>query len=253
MENRHDYAIFLPYLIQRVISRPRWREELSTFVTEGIEELRMETAGFPNGLRISANWALNWWGFQQFVNTLIDLGATDEEAGKAMKSKYRAIVSEHLKQQASAIANDSPASIMFEVLGERLSAGAIRVEGLDRQPSGTRGKLVGKLRKELDTVHIFPNTALEIIASHFRTVGQRMPFTERGMRDSLVEEGLIEKSDAQRYTTQIRLQGGGRRQAWSFSRKTFEDRCGPDWGEDRDEGQADRTAVCAPDVVSSGE
>jgi hypothetical protein len=220
--NRHDYATFLPYLIQLTISDPDWRDEFQTFVESAAEKFKKETLSLSNGLRISGNWALNAWGFRQFLKTLADLKVLNKDGITAMQKEYLKGVTEHLREQSNIITNQSPAMVMFEVLGEKLATGAVSIDDLS-QIQGRRGRLVGKAK--LETVYIFPNATMELLASHFRQLGQRIPFTAKTLRDALADEELIQKGE-KRWTSQVRVSGGNRQQGWQFARKVFEERCG---------------------------
>jgi hypothetical protein len=219
--NRHEYATFLPYLIQLTIASPDWRDEFRASVEAAAEKFKKETLSLSNGLRISGNWALNAWGFEQFLKTVFDLGVLNKDGITAMQKEYMKGVTEHLREQSNTIVNQSPAVVMFEVLGEKLATGAISIDGLP-QVQGRKGRLVGKVK--LETVYLFPNATMELLASHFRQLGQRIPFTAKTLRDALADGGYIQKGE-KRWTAQVRV-SGERQQGWEFSRKTFEDRCG---------------------------
>lgn len=221
-KKRDQYAAFLPHLIRLVISRPAWKKDFRAFVERAAEMFQRQTGSMPNGVRIAANWALNAWGFSRFLDALGHLGVLDKAGVEAMHRQYQRIVAGHLRDQRKSITSESPAMIMFGVLGEKLTRGSVYIEGLG-QRQGNRGTLVGKVK--LGIVYLFPNATMGLLVSHFRQLGQRIPFSPKTLRDALAKEGLIEK-DHDRWTTQVRVTGGNRQQGWGFSRKLFEEKCG---------------------------
>lgn len=53
-QNRSVYSMFLPGLIQMVLSKADWKQYCRQFVDEKIQALSSETLGLSNGLRIAS-------------------------------------------------------------------------------------------------------------------------------------------------------------------------------------------------------
>ena len=63
MNRRNEYRMFLPALIEWLISDPTWKETFKRFIDERTEVFHKKASGISNGLRIVSNWALNALGF----------------------------------------------------------------------------------------------------------------------------------------------------------------------------------------------
>jgi hypothetical protein len=211
--------MFLPGLILMVISRPKWKKWLKDFVEQRLAEFNEETRGLSNGLRIASNWALNALGFHMFLDYLAKLGAIDRNRKRRMEREYGSIVRSHLRDQANQLLNESPSEVFFRIIGQKGSAGAVTVTGLNGFKSRTQGRIIGFAKDR--SVMIFPDVAMEVLASHFRAVGQRMPFTKSSLRDSLAQEGLIARPREGRWARQVRVEGGQRVQVWDFDLENF--------------------------------
>jgi hypothetical protein len=218
-DNRPRYPMFLPGLIQMVISRPGWKNWLKTFVEQKLAEFDQETRGLSNGLRIASNWALNALGFHMFLDYLAKLGAIDRNRKRRMEREYGSIVRSHLRDQANRLLNESPSEVFFRIIGQKVSAGAVTVTGLNGFKSRTQGRIIGFAKDQ--SVMIYPDVAMEVLASHFRAVGQRMPFTKSSLRDSLAQDGLIARPKEGRWARQVRVEGGQRVQVWDFDLENF--------------------------------
>jgi hypothetical protein len=218
-DNRPRYPMFLPGLIQMVISRPKWKESLKDFVEQRLAEFNEETRGLSNGLRIASNWALNALGFHMFLDYLAKLGAIDRNRKRRMEREYGSIVRSHLRDQANRLLNESPSEVFFRIIGQKISAGAVTVTGLNGFKSRTQGRIIGFAKDR--SVMIFPDMAMEVLASHFRAVGQRMPFTKSSLRDALAQEGLIARPKEGRWARQVRVEEGRRVQVWDFELENF--------------------------------
>lgn len=223
-QNRSVYGMFLPGLIQMVISNRDWKSIIRQFVDEKIELLASDTQGLSNGLRIAANWSLNWLGFELFLDYLHSLDVINDAQKEHMASEYEQIARGHLRMQASEMQNESPVNVMFRILGQKLSTGSISISGL-HQGSSDRGKAVGIAKDAENLVQLYPDILLETLSSHFKAVGQRMPFTKNALRDALAQEGLIEKASNGRWTKQIRGSAGRRFQVWEFETSRFKACC----------------------------
>lgn len=223
-QNRSLYRMFLPGLIQMVLSNRNWREIMRQFVDEKISLLDGETRGLSNGLRIASNWALNWLGFNLFLDYLSGLGVIDELRKAEMTDEYEAIVRKHLQAQALEMQSQNSVSIMFRVLGQKLAVGTVSISGLNG--SSDRGKLVGVAKESGRLIQIYPDILLEALTGHFKAVGQRTPFTKSALRDALAQEGLIGKASNGRWTRQVRGTDGRRFNVWEFEAGSFLARCG---------------------------
>lgn len=223
-QNKSVYRMFLPGLLKMVISNRDWRSIIRQFVDEKIELLASDTRGLSNGLRIASNWALNWLGFELFLDYLHGLDVINEAERAVMAAEYEQIARDHLRMQVSEMQSESPVSIMFRILGQKLSTGMISIPGL-HDASSDRGKVVGVAKDPENVVQVYPDIMLETLSSHYRAVGQRMPFTKNSLRDALAQEGLIEKASNGRWTRQIRGSAGRRFQVWEFEAGQFRACC----------------------------
>lgn len=223
-QNRSVYSMFLPGLIQMVLSKADWKQYCRQFVDEKIQALSSETLGLSNGLRIASNWALNWLGFELFLACLVCLGVIDDVKSVQMSVEYEEVARRHLQRQASEMQSESSVSVMFRILGQKLAAGTISISGL-RGSASDRGKIVGVAKDSENLVQVYPDILLETLSSHFKAVGQKLPFTKNALRDALAQEGLIEKASNGRWTRQVRSIAGRRFQVWEFEAGQFQARC----------------------------
>ena len=231
-QSRDRYRSFLPGLIHMVISQPNWKLTFRDLV-EGFTELFLaEITGVSNGFRLASNWALNAWGFHQFVAFLVTLKVIDEPTAGQMQEEYKEIAIANLKEHAERLSQENPVSLFFEGLGERIAAGEVFVDGLP----GTlkTGQQVGVAKPQQGMVDILCDPAIEAITKHLRTTGQKCP-TKTVLRDALAGEKLISRVKEGRWTVQVRLADGARRQAWEINLNEFVRRCNLDSGEHGDE------------------
>ena len=179
-------------------------------------------ANLSNGTRVASNWALNSYGFELFVRYSKHLGIIDDQRGQDLLDEYRQIVSDHITSHADRLMLQDPVEVFFQVLSQKFATNAVRVKDLSDQNSG---RLIGKIRDNGNIVCLFPDSALEVIYRHFRSVGQRLPFTKETLRNALYRENLIIRSGAGRVAHQVRM-NGSRLQAWQFEANQFKTRCG---------------------------
>ena len=223
-QNRSLYPMFLPGLLQMAILDEDWKSNIREFVNQKIQLLLADTLLLSNGLRIASNLALNWLGFALFLDYLECLEVVDKMKLSTMAAEYEQIARNHLRMQVSEMQSESPVSIMFRILGQKLATGTISIPGLHEALSD-RGKVVGVAKNEENVVQIYPDILLETLSSHHRAVGERMPFTKNSLRDALAQEGLIEKASNGRWTKQIRGSAGRRFQVWEFEAGRFRACC----------------------------
>ncbi len=221
-EMRHAYPMFLPGLIQMVLSRPGWKEWFKTFVDKKIVELAEETRGLSNGLRIASNWALNALGFHLFLSYLAKLGVINRNERRRMEREYDAIVRSHLRDQANKLQNESPAEVFFRIMGQKMASGSASITGLNGAESKPRGRSFGLVKGP--SVMVLPDVTMEVLSAHFRGVGQRMPFTKNSLRNALAQAGLIARPKEGRWARQVRVEDGRRIQAWDFDLQEFKTR-----------------------------
>jgi hypothetical protein len=69
---------------------------------------------------------------------------------------------------------------------------------------------------------IFPDVVMEILAAHFRAVGERCPFTKNSLRNALLQGGLIMRPQKGRVAKQVREESGRRVRVWDFALGDFE-------------------------------
>jgi hypothetical protein len=191
-------------------------------VAEIIESLRESIAGLSNGTRVASNWALNAFGFELFVRYSQQLGVIDDQQGQDLLNEYHQIVADHIKVHADRLMLQDPLEVFFQVLSQKFAVGTVRVEGL---PDQNTGRLIGKVRDYGNIVCLFPDPTLEVLHGHFRSVGQRLPFTKETLRDALDRENLIIRYGHGRVAHQVRM-NGSRLQAWQFDAIEFKTRCG---------------------------
>ena len=139
-----------------------------------------------------------------------------------MLAEYKKIMMEHISAHAERLQVQEPTEIFFRVLSQKFATGAARVIGLTDQNGG---KLLGKLRDSGNIVCLFPDPTLEVINSHFRSMGQRLPFSKETLRDALSRANLLIRSGPGRVTHQVRVDGN-RLQTWQFNTDQFKTRCG---------------------------
>lgn len=218
------YRMFLPGLISMVISKKDWKLLLRQFVEEKTQLLSADTQGLSNGLRVASNWALNWLGFELFLDYLLCLGVINTDKKATMTIEYEALVKIQLQRQIIQIKSESPVDVMFRILGQKLSGGTISIPGLYGEALD-RGKIVGIAKLSENGVYVYPDILMEIIAGHFRATGQKLPFPKNSLRDALARNGLIGKSENGRWTRQIRTEESRRSNMWFFAADDFKTRC----------------------------
>jgi len=219
---RGDYRTLIPSLLQWLLSQDGWLEQFEKQVTEGIESMRGYVANLSNGTRVASNWALNSYGFELFVGYSKHLGIIDDQRGQDLLAEYRSIMADHLSVHADRLMLQDPVEVFFQVLSQKYATSSIRIKDMSDQNSG---RLIGKIRDNGNIVCLFPDPTLEVIYRHFRSVGQRLPFTKETLRDALDRESLIIRSGPGRVTHQVRM-NGSRLQAWQFDANQFKTRCG---------------------------
>lgn len=224
LENRHLYRSFMPGLIHNVISDPAWKENFRELVDRKVTEFHPLTGDLPNGLRISLNWALNHLGFYIFTRYIRDLGVIDDDEQSELLHEYDEIVTDHIQRHTERLAQDDPVSLMFSILGQKLEAGQVSVLNLDGT-TGARGKTVGAADIQRGLVRLHPDLLMETLNGHYRSLGLRMPFSKKALRDGLARAGLIVSSNG-RWTHQVRGEGGVRFNAWELPANIFKERCG---------------------------
>jgi hypothetical protein len=222
--NRGEYSSFLPGLIQSVIAAPDWRTSFRDFMGVTTGSFRPEVKGLSNGLRIASNWALNAWGFHQFVRFLVRLGVIDDAVAREMEEEYRAIAIANIREHASRIVQEDPVNVFFEILGERIAAGDVFVNGL---PGTLKlGTQIGVAKPRDGAVYIFPDPAVGSVVSHLRGANKRCALTKMSLRDALAGEALIKRVKEGWWTVQVRLADKTRHQAWRIDLEEFKRRSG---------------------------
>jgi hypothetical protein len=219
---RDEYRMLIPGLLQWLLSQNDWLAHFERRVAEGIEDMRSSVANLSNGTRVASNWALNAFGFELFVRYSQHLGVIDDQRGQDLLNEYRQIVADHITTHADRLMLQDPVEVFFQVLSQKFAIDAVGVKDLPDQNSG---QLIGKTRDNGNIVCLFPDPTLETIYRHFRSVGQRLPFTKEALRDALDRENLIIRSGAGRVAHQVRM-NGSRLQAWQFDANQFKSRCG---------------------------
>ena len=226
MNRRNEYRMFLPALIEWVISDPTWKETFKRFIDERTEVFHKKASGISNGLRIASNWALNALGFDLFIRFIRVVGIVDEANRKVLLAEYYKIVLNHLAEHALKLQSQNPVEAFFSIIGQKIATGAVVISDLmDITAVRSSGKLIGKVKTTSNLVCIFPDIAIEHIVRHYRAIGQKASFTKDTLKDALVREGLIVRPATGRVTTQVRL-SGDRLQAWQFNTDEFKRRCG---------------------------
>jgi hypothetical protein len=215
-----EYRMFLPSLIQMVISEPEWEQRAKELITAAVDSYMRETDGLPNGLRVAGNWALNGLGFTFFLRFLEHLHVLKKTQQQELWKEYDQIVRNHLKEQSLVLQLDSPVEIFFRVITEKMALGSICIRGLKGADQKVHGKVIGEAKAK--EVMLFPDATMEILFDHYRAVGQHLPFSKNSLRDALARDGLISQSEQGRYSVQFRGHDGLRHQGWSFDRRPFE-------------------------------
>ena len=223
---RHLYPMFLPGLIRSVIAKTDWGDQFKAHLHDMRKILSSHASELSNGLRICSNLALNSFGFQVFINYLAELGTITGAKRHQMASEYLEIVVRLLERQVDDLSNHSPVETFFQIIGQRICASAVTVLNLWERGGTAKGKIIGKARNEENTVFIFPDLAMEVVASHFTAIREPMPFTKKTLRDAFAREKMITQSNPGRWTSQVRGIKGDRHQAWKFDLREFIDRCG---------------------------
>ena len=219
---RGEYRMLIPGLLQWLLSQPDWQARFQADVDQLTERLREQVAALSNGTRVASNWALNAFGFGLFVQFSLQLGVITDEQSAEMLAEYKKIMMEHISAHAERLQVQEPTEIFFRVLSQKFATGAARVIGLTDQNGG---KLLGKLRDSGNIVCLFPDPTLEVIHGHFRSLGQRLPFSKDTLREALSRADLLIRSGPGRVTHQVRVDGS-RLQAWQFNTDQFKTRCG---------------------------
>ena len=214
-----QYAMFLPGLIQMVISNENWETAFSDFVSKKISEYHT-AAEFSNALRVAANLALNHAGFDMFVKYQGRLGVIDQSEANAMLEKHDSIAKSYLQIHAETFKAENPVEILFRVLGEKFATSSIR---LLNDPNTSNGRVIGK--KSETSVFLFSDTLMEVLAAHYRSRGQKVHFGKDALKDALIQDGLLKKANEERWARQIRGETGMRVQAWEFDAEEFRQRC----------------------------
>jgi hypothetical protein len=219
---RSEYRMLIPVLLQWLLARSDWQVRFQADVDQLTERLREQVAALSNGTRVASNWALNAFGFGLFVQFSLQLGVITDEQSAEMLAEYKKIMMEHISAHAERLQVQEPTEIFFRVLSQKFATGAARVIGLTDQNGG---KLLGKLRDSGNIVCLFPDPTLEVIHGHFRSLGQRLPFSKETLREALSRADLLIRSGPGRVTHQVRVDGS-RLQAWQFNTDQFKTRCG---------------------------
>ena len=219
---RSEYRMLIPVLLQWLLARSDWQVRFQADVDQLTERLREQVAALSNGTRVASNWALNAFGFGLFVQFSLQLGVINDEQSAEMLAEYKKIMMEHISTHAERLQVQEPTEIFFRVLSQKFATGAARVIGLTDQNGG---KLLGKLRDSGNIVCLFPDPTLEVIHGHFRSLGQRLPFSKETLREALSRADLLIRSGPGRVTHQVRVDGS-RLQAWQFNTDQFKTRCG---------------------------
>jgi hypothetical protein len=219
---RDEYRMLIPGLLQWLLSQNSWLEQFEKRVTEIVESLRRYVANLSNGTRVASNWALNAFGFELYVRYSRHLGVIDDQQGQDLLNEYHQIVVDHISAHADRLTLQDPVEVFFQVISQKFAVGAAKVKDL---PEQNTGRLIGKMRDKGNIVCLFPDPTLELIYGHFRSVGQRPPFTKETLRDALDRANLIIRSGHGRISHQVRMDGS-RLQAWQFDANQFKARCG---------------------------
>ena len=139
-----------------------------------------------------------------------------------MEREYDAIVRSHLRDQASKLQNESPTEVFFRIIGQKMASGGACVTGLTEAGLKPRGRSFGFVKGQ--SVMVLPDVAMEILWTHFRGVGERMPFTKNSLRNALAQAGLIARPKEGRWARQVRGENGKRIQVWDFGLEEFKTR-----------------------------
>ena len=221
-QRREEYRVLIPGILEWLLSQAGWFEYFSGNVAENIDGLRKKVCDLSNGTRVASNWALNAFGFELFVRYSEYLGVIDEHRSQDMMAEYRAILENFIEAQAGRLMLRDPVELFFQVLSQKIATNAVQIKGLVDHDTG---RIIGKTRNDSNIVCLFPDPTLEIIHGHFRSVGQRLPFTKETLRSALEREALIIRSGPGRVTHQVRMEGS-RLQAWQFDANQFKTYCG---------------------------
>jgi len=210
----------------RIVSRKsqveanQHEDRAKEFVNDKTNALHKETMGLSNGLRAASNWALNALGFEFFTTYLVELDVITQKRKQKMMDEHMEIARSYLREQMDTLRGENPATIFIRVLGQKLQSKAISIEGLIGMDSSA--KRIGQVKN--GAVLIFPDLALEVLAGHFHTLEERIPFNRNSLRDALAQEGLIRRPKDGRWSTQFRDDAGIRHNGWEFELDTFQKR-----------------------------
>ena len=127
---RHEYRMFIPGLLQWLLSQDGWTEQFEKRVAEVIESLTIHLTDLSNGMRVASNWALNAFGFELFVRYSQHLGVIDNQREKDLLDEYRRIVESHITSHADRLRLQDPVEVFFQVLSQKFAISAIQVIGL---------------------------------------------------------------------------------------------------------------------------
>jgi hypothetical protein len=155
-----------------------------------------------------------------FVQFLKGLGVIDESTVSDMLREYDSIVRENLQSQAAIFQAENPVEVLFRVLAEKFATNSACLLG---DPNSCKGKVIGK--KSETSIFLFPDTTMEALSAHYRSRGQKVPFSKDGLWDALTKQELLRRSNEERWTRQVRREAGRRVQAWEFEAEEFSRRC----------------------------
>lgn len=220
LKKRDEYSMFMPGLIFMIISDPKWIENFIGLMNEKTRVLHHLTSELSNGLRIASNWALNALGFEIFITYLKGIKSISAEVCESMRQEYTIIVEEHIKDQVFKLSQQSPVEVFSRVIGQKIATGSVNILDLfDKGSKRSSGKIIGKILTN-GNVCIFPDPLMEVLTSHFRSIGQRIPFSKETLKNTLVRNGWINRHVSGRITGQARL-SGHRFQAWQINPEVF--------------------------------
>ena len=228
---REQYRGFLPWVIHYTIANPGWRDECKQFVDDATSRFLQQIPDLSNGLRIAGNWALNAWGFEIFLQTLVRLEVITAEQKDHTTREYEIFVKEHLKDHAGELLRQNPVELFFNIITEKLALREISISGLTGEEAAKTGLPVGRVAEAegRPTICLYINKIIPLLFKHFQSLGQKAPFTTSSLRDALTHESLLIKSSPKRWTKQVREPAehgeGERIQAWEFDAVKFKNHC----------------------------
>jgi hypothetical protein len=229
---RAQYRGFLPWVIHYTLSNPAWRDDCKIFVDNTTSSFLQQIPDLSNGLRIAGNWALNAWGFELFLQTLLQLEVITAEQKNHVTRAYEKIVKEHIAEHAIELLHQNPVALFFNIITERLALREISISGLTGEEAAKTGLPVGRVAEAegKPTICLYINKVIPLLFKHFQSLGQKAPFTATSLRDALAHENLLIKSSPKRWTRQVREPAengeGERIQCWEFDADKFKNYCG---------------------------